>query len=215
MEISARVEEAPPESSRLIPTFESPSVEMRYLKELESPEAILEQNERLVKCCETNDINLLRSLLNTRRYPMLIWHVVKAFNFVLQQKNCETLLALKQAGLDLSNVAFRGTIPRMVIMMAGFEEDFEKIMKILIEMGMIIDDSEEESCSTGLHIACLRLDVSIVRILLELKANPNPVNRFKLMPMNLVENEDCDEARVIKGILENAGGESKWNSYMD
>lgn len=212
MEINARVESEPVQN---IPTFDSPALEMRYLEALESPNDLLVLNETLVKACEKVDFNLLKSLINTRKHPVLIFHAVKAVNSLLQSKSYEMLSFLTANNLDLSHVAFRGTIPRLVIMLAGAEEDFEKVIKIITESGLLIDDSEEESCSTGLHIACLRLDISLVRVLLKYKANPNPVNRFKLMPMNLVENEDCDEARTIKEILQNAGGQSKWNSYMD
>ena len=215
MEIIARVSEDPGVAFKNIPTFDSPSLEMRYLAGLSDTEEIISQNEKILKFCEENDNKRFKLTLTLRKHPMLIWHTVKVFNKVLENKNYEQLNHLIENKLDLSHSAFRGTIPRVIIMLSGLEEEIEKMIKTLIEGGMLIDDSEENTCSTGLHIACLRLDVSAVKILLKYEANPNSINNFKLMPLNIVENEDCDEAKEIKNILVKAGAQSKWNSYMD
>ncbi|OMJ76735.1 hypothetical protein SteCoe_23849 [Stentor coeruleus] len=215
MEISARVVEPSDGLFRTIPGFEAAGLEIRYLNRLENNEEVLKFNERFVKACEDNDKPLLKSLLERKNIPILMWYIKKAFSQLAASKNYEFLNILIEAGLDLGHKIFQGTIPRLVIMLGGNEEDFEKIMIIMLKGGMQIDDSDSESNSTGLHLACLRLDVGVARILLKLKAHPTPINKMKLTPLNLVENDDCEEAREIKTLIENAGGESKWNSYMD
>ena len=215
MEITARVFEEFPEESKSIPTFESPQLEIKHLNSLASKEELLAVNESFINSCENHDKDALKEVLKSRKCPILIYYAVKSVNMLLENKDYALLTYLIESGLDLSHLAFKGTIPRLVIMLAGNEEEFEKMIKILTDGGLLIDDIEPESCSTGLHIACLRLDISIVRILLKFNANPNPINRYKLMPMNLVEKEDCDEAREIKNILIEAGGQSVWNNYMN
>ena len=215
MEICARVDEDPAEASKAIPTFASPQQEVEYIDRVAGKEDLFAQNELLVSVCESHNALDLKLLLESRKEPFLIFHAVKSVNSLVENKDYDLLKTMIRFGLDLSHLAFRGIVPRMVIMLAGNEVEFERMLQILVDGGVLVDDSEPESCSTGLHIACLRLDISIVNTLLKFKANPNPVNRFMLMPLNLVENEDCDEAREIKEILLKAGGQSKWNNYMD
>lgn len=215
MEISANAIEEKPELSKSIPNFDSPVQEIRYLNSLESTDNIMSLGDRLIKACQENDMGRFADLLEHRKLPLLIWHVVRCFNIILESRNFDMLKFFVKSGLDLSHIAFRGTVPKVVIMMDGFEDIAEDTLKTLVQAGMLIDDSEDQTCSTGLHIACLKLNVTLVKILLALKANPNCINNFKLMPMNLVEKESCEEALEIKNLLEKAGGQSKWNNYMD
>jgi len=158
---------------------------------------------------------MLNRVLSNRKMPLLIWHTTKVFELLMNMKKFGFLNSLIEFGLDLSHPVFKGTLPKLVIMCSGDDEEFENALRILLRGGIIIDDSENETYSTALHIACLRFDVGVVKILLKYKANPNAVNKLKMMPVNLVEKEDNEEAQLILHALTNVGGQCTWNNYMD
>jgi hypothetical protein len=215
MEFTARVQEANDGLFHIIPGFASVNLEIRYLNSQKSKEELLSFNEEFLRICEEKEKSDLESHFSNRRLPVLIWYTTKAVESVMNSKDFEFLKRLIELGLDFSHSVFKGTLPKAVIMCAGDDEEFESFIKLLLKGGIIIDDSENETYSTALHIACLKFDVGFVRILLKYGANPNAINKLKMMPVNLVENEENEEARLILEDLRNVGGQCTWNNYMD
>lgn len=215
MEFTARVVEASDGFFHAIPAFDSASLEIRHLNKLQSKDELLTHNEEFLQACEDEDLEKVNQVLSNRKLPILIWHATKVFESLMNLKKFSFLNTLIELGLDLSHPVYKGTLPKLVIMCSGDDEEFESALRILLRGGVIIDDSENETYSTALHIACLRFDVGVVKILLKYKANPNAVNKMKMMPINLVENEENEEAQAILEALKNAGGQCSWNNYMN
>lgn len=215
MEFTAKVIEDSDGLFQAIPAFDSASLEIRYLNKLQSKDEVLTHNEDFLQACEEEDLEVLNRVLSNRKVPILIWHTTKVFESLMNMKKFGFLNTLIELGLDLSHPVFKGTLPKLVIMCSGDDEEFESALRILLRGGVIIDDSENETYSTALHLACLRFDVGVVKILLKYKANPNAVNKLKMMPVNLVEKEDNEEAQAILHALTNVGGQCTWNNYMD
>lgn len=215
MEFTARVFEEDDGLFHTIPAFASVNLEIRYLSSQKSQEEVLTYNESFVQACKENELTEIESLMTSRKLPLLIYHTTRAIELVMNSKNYKLLERLCELGLDFSHSVFKGTVPKAVIMCAGEDEEFEQLLKILLTGGAIIDDSENETYSTALHIACLRFDVGIVKLLLKYGANANAINKLKMMPVNMVENDDNDEARQILDCLRNAGGQCTWNNYLD
>ena len=196
-----------------IPAFASVNLEIRYLNSQKSKDELLTFNESFVQAWEEKELAEIESLMSGRKIPILIYYAKQAVEAVMNDKNYKLLERLCELGLDFSHSVFKGTVPKAVIMCAGDDEEFEQLLKILLNGGAIVDDSENETFSTALHMACLRFDVGFVKILLKYGANPNSTNKLKMMPVNMVENDDNDEARIILDCLRNVGGHCTWNNY--
>jgi len=215
LEIKARV----PEPKGLL-EFETLHSEISYLKSLkEEPhklEAVMSLGDRIIKACQENDHRTLEDLLSSKgQLPVLCWHTKKAVYTALENFDTEVMKVFVKLNLDLGNEAFKGLLARTCSKSVGDFDKLKEMVKILLAGGMPIDDVEQEGYCTALHFAVLRQDTDLINFLIEQGANLNPVNKFKQVPLNLVENNENETDTEIAQMLRKAGAESKWNSYMD
>ncbi|CAG9314527.1 unnamed protein product [Blepharisma stoltei] len=219
MELRQRVftAEVPEEEHIGLLRFESLNQEMQYMEELKNDTEIMEKtmklNEEIFEAVEDRDKEKLDNLLKNRgNIILLCWYIARAFNLALSNNDVDILQCFIKNGLDLSHAIFKGTLPKFALSWID-DENYYKVLDLLLEGGLHIDDMESEGYNTALHFACLRLERSLVELLIRKHANVNPINKLKLMPLNLVENISDSEALRIAEILRNAGGKNKWNDY--
>lgn len=81
-----------------------------------------------------------------------------------------------QNGLDLGHPVFKGTLPTLVARKDLKLEVISSLIDILLIGGLNINDTESESGSTALHIACATENEEMVKLLLEKGADINAVN---------------------------------------
>ena len=121
----------------------------------EEYEEVVQLGEDLMKHCDTSNIPALKLLIdNLGDKQILTFHIVKAFKQALAKHNPHVLGFFLQNDLDLGHPVFKGTMPALIARKDLDIEITRSLVDLLLIGGMSINDTESESGSTGLHIAC-------------------------------------------------------------
>lgn len=197
-------------------TFPNIMAEMRFLEDSEQDiiAEIMEFGTALLIAATQVDLQELERVLHNNKTPVICWHVKKIVQWAIEENHPEVIEVLLTNGLDLTHSAFKGFLPAVVMKFRSHFEGMKTQCECLLAGGIHIDDSDLESSSTALHMACLVLDIDIVEYLVAKGACVNAINIHNQMPLNFVEKLDCEDGVVIAEFLRSRGAESKWNSYM-
>jgi len=195
---------------------------------------LMSYGKRLQEYTQRGDIDKFHELFcqYEGEKNLLYWHIVKCFKTSLKNKDDGFVdYFLTSLRVDMKHEAFDFILQFFIwncrldefCETAEEDESISKIMESLLDKCKNIDESEEVSCSTPLHIACQAECLPAVEALIKHKADINSVNMKDELPLSIImkkieDSEGLSYSRkkrldLIKEALVKAGAEETWRKH--
>lgn len=188
----------PPDAERVSP---EPPVELSP----EELERLVAFNSELAELAERGDTEgLTRHYEGRGTFKVIESYLAKALKAAVVSFDIPTLQLFISFGLDLGDSCFKGLLPTLAATEYQSEATFLAVLKLLLEAGLSIHDTESEEYCTALHVACTRPNsLFLVTTLLQHQADPNAINRRGLMPLNIASTPEVEEVLRLHGAVAN------------
>ena len=173
-------------------------------------DAILAFGKRLVDAAESGLTAVTAVLGDRGNIPLIQWHCIRAFNAAIRNRDLVLVQWFVSNGLDLSVEAFKGLLPRLASVKWEDITEFGELLDSLLEGGVDINDTEGDSFSTALHVACARGDLMMVRMLASRDADVNAINRMRLVPAHVARESGVPGSLEVEQFLLSLGAEAKY-----
>lgn len=173
---------------------------------------ILVFGKRLVDAAEVSLEAVLTTLSQRDSIPLIQWHAVKSFNAAIRRKDLALVQWFVHNGLDLSREAFKGLLPKIASSEWSNIVDFGELLDSLLEGGVDINDTEGETFSTAMHIACARADLKMVQMLASRGGDVNAVNKMRLVPAHVARESGVPGWEEVEGFLVSMGAETRYQA---
>lgn len=198
--------------------FKSPLLKERLqLEELERvrPEyfdQILAFGKRFVDAADKGLAAVIDTLSQRGSVPLIQWHAIRAFKAAIQKRDIELVQWLVDNGLDLSKEPFKGLLPSLASTEWPNICEFGELLDCLLEGGVDINDTEGETFSTAMHVACARADLKMVQMLASREADINAVNKMRFVPAHVARESGVAGWQEVVSFLVALGAEQVYQA---
>jgi len=182
----------------------------------------------MLECAQENDLEAFQKIFNESKdmHNIMFWHVQKAFKEAVKYRSLKIISHIvEDLDIDLKHDSFQGFFHIFLFscQKAEREKDNDEIeinrqviRYLALATGPEGIDSMNNSGETVLHIACeILTDPTIVRTIMETKADLNPVRNDDKLPLTIIkarieEGNDSFELAEIEEMLEMKGAQVSW-----
>jgi len=173
---------------------------------------ILAFGKRFVDAAAISLAAVLEVLSQRGTVPLIQWHAVKALNSAIKHRDLELVQWLVDNGLDLSKEPFKGLLPHIASAEWTDITEFGELLDSLLEGGVDINDTEGDTFSTAMHVACARADLQMVQMLASRGGDVNAVNKMRLVPAHVARESGAAGWQEVESFLLALGAEVQYQA---
>ncbi|KAL4432944.1 hypothetical protein ABPG74_014458 [Tetrahymena malaccensis] len=179
---------------------------------------IMDVGNEISKHAKNEDLEALQEVVNRNIdiLHLLRMHIEETFEQVLQFRFDDILEYFLENGFNIKD-DFQDCLIDLCITSRFFASDPPTTtLRLLIKYGADVDALEKDRYRTPMHYAAKYGILEFVKVLLEYKAEVDPIDFKKRTPLNYAMKKKNlgSEYKQICELLEQKGGTTKWNQYV-